>query len=83
MNIITPKIVTELHGNWPVDEFKELESNIFYREIHQEFGTSIWIPRDSVMDCQNSSLMTLPIFQNLIEIFTKYPEFDSITLSNI
>ncbi len=81
--MINPRIVTELQGNCPVDEFKALEGKIFYREIYQEFGIAVWVPRASIMEYQDPSIMALPIFQSLVEAFTKYPDFDSITLSNI
>ena len=81
--MITARIVTELEGNWPVEEFKQLEGKIFYREIYQEFGTAVWIPRSSIMECTDPTIMELPIFQSLVETFNKYPDFTEITLSNV
>lgn len=80
-NNINVRIITELNGDLP-ENFKLLENKIFYREGYTEFGTYVWIPKSSIMECKDKTIMTLPIYLSLRSTFENNPSFDSITLSN-
>ena len=79
--MINPRVVTELHGNLP-ENFDTLKNKIFYREGYSEFGTYVWIPKSSVMECQDPDVLILPAYLSLRSAFEKNPEYNYITLSN-
>jgi len=79
---INPRIITELHGNLPDEFFTTLNDKIFYREYFTEAGMSVWIPKESITNCIESDIISMPIYLELKSAFEKHPEYDSIILSN-
>jgi hypothetical protein len=79
---VNPRIVRELYGNLPEDFEKVLADKIFYREYSTEFGTAVWIPKSSIMDCTDLDVLTTLLYSELKAAFENHPDFDSITLSN-
>jgi hypothetical protein len=79
---LNPRVVTELHGNLPENFFNIFEDVIFYREYYTEHGMAVWVPKSSIMECQDPDVLVTPLYLSLHSAFEKHPEFDSITLSN-
>jgi len=79
---VNPRIIKELYGNLPDDFFKLFEDKLFYREYFTDAGMAVWIPKTSITECYEQSIIELALFQELKAGFDANPEYDCITLSN-